>query len=488
MKLLQSIIPLLLLIIISAGCTHTPTKKQKPTLTVITGVVKNLEVYPNTKEFVLEIADFRGKKTTFKDSIKPDGTFRLEFDLYKTQDITLNPIVGKMVASPGDSIQLQIDFKDIGNIEFWGNNQKSNTGLNKFLNSNYSVFNFSYHGTGIMDFSKYKSFCDSIKNLAEQKRQEFINETNPSPEIIDWTKDHITISYQKSLLDFPFYLAYKTNVDYHDLNIPIDYYNFLDNIENAFSETIINTEIYEWFNTYTATFYHRTINDQALTKKDYYSKLLNALINNHKQSYLRQMLVGYLFYTDLTRNNIDFFSENRALLENNVSETSILNPLKIHFIELQKQKKNLEINSNAILSKLEGTAAESLIDSIWSINQGKVIYLDFWGTWCGPCIAEMPNSKKLKHMLAGKNIEFVYLCVSSKEEQWKQVISQMQIEGQHYYCDNNQSISIRKAFNIEGIPYYMLVNKNGHIVESGNYLRPMIPETIKKINNLLHEK
>lgn len=481
--------PIFLLIITLGGCVKKQEKEQKSRLTVIAGNVKNLDVYPNTKEFTVDILDFRGKKTTFKDSIKSDGTFKIEFDLYNTQDLEVNPLVGKIIASPGDSIHLEIDFKDIGNIQFFGDKQKSNTNLYKYLNSNYSVFEFRNRETRKMNFNSYKSFCDSIKTIAEQKRQEFITETNATSAIINWTKDYLNIRYQQSLLDFPFHYAYFRNIkSYQELDVPDNYYSFLDNNETYFSDSMINSNIYELVNIYTGDFAHRTIYDSTLTKENYYSKLMEALIDKLKNSYFKQMIIANIFYQNLNQNDLDFYTANKTILENNVHELSLKIPLNYYYSELQKQIKNPEINSNATLSKLNGTDGKSIIDSIWLQNQGKVIYIDYWATWCGPCKAEMPNSKKLKKKLAGENIEFVYICMDSKEEQWKLALSQLQLDGQHYYTDKKQSGSIRNAFEINGIPHYMLVNKNGHIVESGSYLRPMNPETIKKIETLLHEE
>nr|WP_319569602.1 TlpA disulfide reductase family protein [uncultured Draconibacterium sp.] len=480
------IIPVLLSAIILGSCAEKQHDKKNTTLTVITGNVKNLNVYPNTKEFTLNIVDFRGKKTTFSDSIKSDGTFRFVFDLYKPQDISIAPIVGQIIAHPGDSIHIGIDFADIGNIQFSGDRQKSNTGLNKFLNSKYYVLGFKNRETNRMELSEFRLFCDSVKSLADNKQREFVKEFKPTHEVNAWTKDYVTIAYQKALLHFPFHYGNIRNLkSFKELDVPDDYYSFLENISTDFSDSIVNTAIYQLLGSYSSNYALRTIQDTTLSVQEYYQELAKNLINEHSDGFFRQMLIGNLFYQKLNQNDPVFFTTNKKLLEENVQEPSLRIPLNNYYSNLEKQINNPEINSNATLSKLTGTAGESLIDSIFAKNEGKVIYIDFWATWCGPCRAEMPNSKKLKEKLAGEDIEFVYICIDSDEKQWKLALSQMQLDGQHYYCNKEQSRNIWKAFEINGIPHYMLINKKGHIIEAGSYLRPMNPQTISKIKTLL---
>ena len=105
-----------------------------------------------------------------------------------------------------------------------------------------------------------------------------------------------------------------------------------------------------------------------------------------------------------------------------------------------------------------------------------------------PCKAEMPNSKELIKKYAGKDIAFVFICLDSNEKNWKLDLSQLQLAGSHYFCNPEQSSGIRKGFGIEGIPFYVLINKQGQITESGNFIRPGSLETIKKIDKLLNAK
>ena len=96
--------------------------------------------------------------------------------------------------------------------------------------------------------------------------------------------------------------------------------------------------------------------------------------------------------------------------------------------------------------------------------KGKVIYVDFWASWCPPCRGEMPSSQKLHSQFEGKDV--VFLCVSFNRaaDAWKNGIEKMDIKGVHFYpaADANQAVSTK--YGISGIPRYMLVDKTGKVV------------------------
>src|SRR5262249_15446899 len=98
-----------------------------------------------------------------------------------------------------------------------------------------------------------------------------------------------------------------------------------------------------------------------------------------------------------------------------------------------------------------------------SLNElkGKVVLLDFWGTWCGPCVASVPSLRELNKKY-GKESSFVMISVSSdgQEEKWKDfIVKEKMIWPQYLDRDRN----VIRAFHVNVYPTYVLLDPEGLI-------------------------
>ena len=92
--------------------------------------------------------------------------------------------------------------------------------------------------------------------------------------------------------------------------------------------------------------------------------------------------------------------------------------------------------------------------------KGKVVLIDFWTTWCGPCRRAMTLIDEIKPELAKKGCVFVYVTgESSPVDTWKQMIGN--IEGEHYRLTEQQWGDMCNQLGIPGIPSYLLLGKDG---------------------------
>ena len=119
--------------------------------------------------------------------------------------------------------------------------------------------------------------------------------------------------------------------------------------------------------------------------------------------------------------------------------------------------------------------------------KGKVVVIDFWATWCGPCIAEIPNMKKIYAEYKDKGVEFIGVSLDLPKDKGgldklKDYVAKNDVQWPQYYQGNYWQSEFSAGWGIDSIPCVFMVDQEGNLysIEARGKLETMIPELLKK--------
>jgi len=123
--------------------------------------------------------------------------------------------------------------------------------------------------------------------------------------------------------------------------------------------------------------------------------------------------------------------------------------------------------------------------------KGKYVLLDFWGSWCGPCLESHPAIVQLYHRFHGQkftdgtDFEIVSIAVESNDRNWKYVISEDELIWPYHLLGTQLFKSlVVKAYNVKQLPTKFLINPQGIIIA----VDPSISQIIKLLESRLKDR
>ena len=96
--------------------------------------------------------------------------------------------------------------------------------------------------------------------------------------------------------------------------------------------------------------------------------------------------------------------------------------------------------------------------------RGKVVLIDFWASWCGPCRKEMPNVVKAYAKFKNKGFEIFGVSLDQDKGRWEEAIAKDGITWPQVSDLKQWGSSVVRQYNIQGIPYTVLLDREGKIV------------------------
>lgn len=485
-------------------------KTQDLQQTIVSGTIENHTNYPNNQFIELILNNPFQDQTHLTEFLDSSGAFKFEFNRIYPQEVLLKYKYGwNIYLFPGDSVHLLIDAnllktslkkrKDYFDyIQIKGGDERFSQDFIKFQCWFYdSLFKFWVEKDSItyLDHTGYRTHIERRKERYFSAINDFNRENKTSKKFKKWVCNRIEADALNDLMRYswihPIYNKYSPE-EQADFKLPQEYFSFLEK-KGCFDENMMTTLWYFYFLWEYYIYLNRYMIPQELLEQR--TKLAQAgdqtaankttrdFIIQNVEEFERQVLLTTFYDRLLEWKFIDVFEAlfNPELIERN----DYCQLLISKYEALKASAEHPTFLDDTELYESRNKGESDILKVLKNKYQGKVIYIDFWAPWCGPCMGEMPYSKKIQETFKYMDVVFVFLASRCSEDSWKATISQNELTGRHYLLSDEQYANLSDRFEISGIPHYLLVDKEGMVVND-DAPRPSEEKVLfKEIDKLL---
>lgn len=445
----------------------------QPVLQYGTGILKGrfLDYYPGmAKSFYLALADVLYRThEPYQVSIKEDGSFQIELELTGTTGIYFYPEgVNQTIAcfvEPGQTTEMYINLRELCRQSSKFHRQDKPNGLPVYANGPLAAITqeLNQYADVIEHTTKY-SYWEHWQELAQMNPQAFKAYIGENFARIQQNIEKLPVSQAtRQLLALQKRLSQIALLNWAA--------NTLTQARKA-TQQLSDEEIQDVFKELQAQIPADYIDDSLLQQVDIPQVLLTANCTELFQGLLYRpveylqnegkdkTLATVLKAVRLSKSIQDLASLNEAELA--TLPEAFRQILSKDNARLQAQLEANKQKTGYRIHEAPDVSDEELFDAIIAPFRGKVLLVDFWATWCGPCRMANKAMKPMKEELKDKDIVYVYITgETSPLATWQNMIPD--IPGEHFRLTDAQWGYLRDQFEANGVPTYLIVNRTGNI-------------------------
>jgi thiol-disulfide isomerase/thioredoxin len=431
---------------------------------IITGKIKHSESFlANIKYY----KDHLEEEEVFIGGILDDEDyFRVQFKIPRPTLIRVEHGTNRinLYLEPGDSIHIHFDNWELEqSLAFTGNIRpvQQNTYLKDIEKEMYMYLsdNNSMHFYRDLNELEYQTHADMLRKKQLKYLKSYQKEISFSASFKNYALSEIQYNWAASLLNYPAYHQFFNNEEY-PIILDENYFRFLKKVNYEALSDLNSLAFRSFLNAYINYELEHIANPTNILHRYFYKNRIEIIKKNLSDDALSYML-AQTFISAYQRGQLyDLARDVESFL---VSEA--LESYKDVIDKLYKLASTLRPGRLAPNFQLETLDGDTM--SLESLR-GKVIYIDFWATWCGPCKTEIDYAKKLKEKFPEDEVMFVYISLDDEVDKdiWRWYIQQNNIEGLHLIAKGGFESQVAQDYNVTGVPTFYLINRAGRIASN----------------------